>query len=233
MLPKDLLPVRLAALAGVAFVLLLFFSTTMLNMPHEVSDAEMLAWWADDANITTVVTSTYMQIGAAAAFLVFATGLRSVLLRKEGGQGSLTSLVYTSGVVFAALLLASTGPRGVLGIGSSVNGEPLPGVDMLRYMPQLGYLLAGAVCGSLAGVFIAATSVHALRTGALPRWQVVLGFVCAAGCIVAALTVGPFYIPVMLLWVMATSFAIWRAAGQQVEARNEAVGSAPQASLAR
>lgn len=210
---RELLPGRIGALAGVAFVLLLFFSTTMLNVPSSVPDAELVDWWSDDANLTTVLVSTYLQIGAALCFLVFITALRGVSLRAEGGSGSLTTFAFAGGVLFAALLLVSDGPRGVIAIAVKLRDEPLPAVDLLRYMPQVGYVMIGTVGGAAAGVAVAANALLALRTSVLGRWLGVLGLICGIGTIALALVVGPFFIPVLLIWVVATSVALWRVKG--------------------
>lgn len=212
---RELITGKVGAIAGIIFVAMLFFSTAMLSAPDKAPDAEIIEWWSDDANLTTVLVSTYLQIGAAACFLVFLTAVRSISLRAEGGTGALSTLAFTCGVVFAALLLASDGPRGVTAFAVKVNGEELPSADLLRYLPQLGYVIAGTVGGTLVGVSILTSSVLVLRTGAFGRWLGVLGVVCAVGTVALALAVGPFFIPVLLVWVVASSFALWRVAGSE------------------
>lgn len=227
MSPRELISGRVGAIAGLVFVVLLFLSTAMLNAPDKATDAELVAWWSEDGNLTTVLVSTYLQIGAALCFLVFITALRAVSLRAEGGAASLTTLAFAAGVTFVALLLASDGPRGVTAVAVKLNGEALPAADLLRYLPQFGYIIAGTIGGAAVGAAILANSVLVLRTGALGRWLGILGLVCAAGTIALALVVGPFFIPVLLVWVIATSLALWRVPegakvhsvhGQEVEA---------------
>jgi hypothetical protein len=197
-------------MAGVAFVVLLFFSTTMLDVPRSVSDAELIEWWSDDANLDTVLVSTYLQVAAGVCFLVFLTCLRTVSLRAEKGAGTLTSLAFSAGVVFVALLLASDGPRGVIALSVRLRDEPLPAADLLRYMPQLGYVLLGTVGGAVVGISTLANAVLVLRTGVFGRWLGIVGLICGLGSVALALVVGPFFIPALLLWVLASSFALWR-----------------------
>jgi hypothetical protein len=208
--PRELLSGRVGALAGVVFVVLLFTSTVMLDVPRSVSDAELVEWWSDDANLNTVLVSTYLQIAAGMFFLVFLACLRSVSLPAEGGSGTLTSVAFSAGVVFVALLLASDGPRGVIAFAVRLRDEPLPAVDLLRYMPQLGYVLLGTVGGVVVGISAVANSVLVLRTGAFGRWLGIVGLVCGLGSIALALVVGPFFIPALLFWVLASSLALWR-----------------------
>ncbi len=209
--PRELISGRVGALAGVAFVLLLFVSIAMVDVPRKATDVELLDWWSDDGNLTSALVSTYLQIGAGMCFLVFATALRGVSLRAEGGNGSLATFAFASGVLLVAVLLASDGPRGVIAMAVKVNDEALPAADFLRYFPQLGYILLGTVGGVTVGVSAAATSLLILRTRAFGRWLGILGILCAAGCIVIALVAGPFFIPALLLWVLAVSVALWRA----------------------
>ena len=48
--PSAVMPLRigarLGALAGVAFAVLFFLGTAMLDIPHGLSDAETVAWWS-------------------------------------------------------------------------------------------------------------------------------------------------------------------------------------------
>lgn len=208
---QQLISCKFGALAGVAFVLLLFFSVAMVDVPAGATDAELTEWWSEDANLTGVVASTYLQIGAGMCLLVFLTVLRAASLRAEGGSGALGTLAFVAGVSFVAVLLASDGPRGVIAIGAKLRDEPLPSADMLRYMPQVGHVMMGTAGGVAAGVAIAASSLLVLRTGLFGRWLGILGMVCATGIVVLALIVGPFFIPVLLIWVLATSVALWRA----------------------
>jgi hypothetical protein len=211
--PQETVTRRIGALAGVAFVALLFCSTAMVDAPRGATDAELLSWWSDDGNLTNVLVSTYLQVGAGVCFLLFAIGLRAALMAREDGSRPLSTLAFVAAVVFVALLLASDGPRGVIAAGVKLNDEALPAPDFLRYMPQLGYVLLGTIGGVVAGVSTAAASLVIVRTGAIGRWSGMLGLLCAAVIVVAAVALGPWFIPMFLVWVLASSAALWRSAG--------------------
>jgi hypothetical protein len=138
----------------------------------------------------------YLFILAGLCFLVFLAKLRSRLLAAEGGASELTSLVVVGGVVFVAMLFVAAAARGGIGFAIKSPGadELLPGADTLRYFPTIGYAALGA--GGLLAAAVAMAWV-----GAVAALLVVLANVALAGVLA---------IPAMLIWVMATSVAMWR-----------------------
>ena len=84
---RELFTGRIGALAGVASVVLLFLTVAMVDTPRQATDAELVTWWSDDANLTSVLTSTYLLVAAGLCFLVFFSSLRAASLRADGGSG--------------------------------------------------------------------------------------------------------------------------------------------------
>ncbi len=206
---------RLGAVAGGAFALLFFVGIAMLNIPQAVSDEKLVAWWSDSANQLTAVVSMYVFVLAGLCFLVFLAKLRSRLLAAEGGNGELTSLVVASGAVFVAMLFVAATARGVIGfaVQSPVNDEPLPGADTLRYLPQIGYAALGTGGLLAAAVAMATTSWLILRTAVFGRWLAWVGAAAALVVVAASVALSAVVaIPVMLVWALATSVAMWRGA---------------------
>jgi hypothetical protein len=187
--------------------------TATLNIPDGVSDAKLVAWWADSGNQTTAIVSMYLFIVAGLCFLLFLTKLRSRLLAAEGGTGELTTLAVASGVVFVAMLLVAAASRGVIGFAVQSPGanESLPGPDTLRYLPQTGYAALGIGGLLAAAVAMATTSWLIVRTAVFGRWLAWLGSATALVIVgAAAALVGMVAIPAMLIWVLAVSAAMWR-----------------------
>ena len=91
---------------------------------------------------------------AALLFLVFLAHLRTRLLAAEGGAGTLTSIVHSAGLLFVGALLVAATARGVVSyaVKSPAGAQPLPGVDLLRYLPQISYVVLG-FCGLLAAAW--------------------------------------------------------------------------------
>jgi hypothetical protein len=206
---------RIGAVAGLAFAFLFLMGTAILNIPHGASDARLVAWWSESENRLTAVVSMYLFVVAGLCFLVFLAKLRSRLLAAEGGTGELASLVVASGAVFVAMLFVAAASRGVVGfaIKSPGDNESLPGADTLRYLPQIGYAALGAAGLLAAAVAMATTSWIIVRTAVFGRWLAWVGAIAAILVVVANVAlVGMLAIPVMLVWALATSVAMWRAA---------------------
>jgi hypothetical protein len=206
---------RLGAVAGLAFAVLFLMGTAILNIPRGVSDQKLIAWWSDSGNQLTAVVSMYSFVLAGLCFLAFLVQLRSRLLAAEGGNGALTTLVVASGAVFVAMLFVAAASRGVVGfaIKSPGDNESLPGPDTLRYLPQTGYAVLGSAGLLAAAVAMAGTSWLIARTAVFGRWLAWLGAVAALVIVIAsAALVGMIAIPAMLVWALATSVAMWRAA---------------------
>ena len=206
---------KLGALAGLVFAFLFLMGTAVLNIPRGASDRELVAWWSDGTNQLTAVVSMYLFILAGLCFLVFLAKLRSRLLVAEGGTGELTSLAVASGAVFVAMLFVAAASRGAIGfaVKSPGNNESLPGADTLRYVPQAGYAALGAAGLLAAAVAMATTSWLIMRTAVFGRWLAWLGATAAILVIAANVAlVGMLAIPVILVWALATSAALWRGA---------------------
>ncbi len=206
---------RAGAIAGLAFSMLFLLGTAMLNIPLGASDEKLVAFWSDSGNQVTSIISMYSFVLAGLCFLVFLVQLRSRLLAAEGGDGRLSALVVASGGVFVAMLIVAAASRGMIGFALKAPGskESLPGADTLRYIPQIGYAALGAGGMLAAAVAMATTSWLIVRTGAFSRWLAWVGGVAAILIIAAnAALAGMLAIPVMLVWALSTSVAMWRGA---------------------
>lgn len=205
---------RLAAAAGVASAVAFLVGTAVLNVPTTATDNELVQWWSESSHQFEALVSMISFTTAGLLFVVFLAHLRARLSSAEGGAGTLTTVVSFAGMLFVAMLFVAATARGVIAyaIKSPVGSEPLPGVDLLRYLPQFSYVVLG-FCGLLsAALAMTATSVLAFRTRVFGRLVAWLGIVCAVGLVFAnVLLIGVGAIPAMLLWTIAISIALWRA----------------------
>jgi hypothetical protein len=204
---------KLAATAGIASAAAFLVGTAVLNVPTKATDAELVEWWSTSSHQFEALVSMISFTTAGLLFLVLLAHLRAKLAGAEGGSETLTTVVAFSGLLFVAMLFVAATARGVIAyaVKSPVAGEPLPDVDLLRYLPQLSYVVLG-FCGLLsAALAITATSVLAFRTRVFGRLVAWLGILCAAGLVLAnVLLIGVGAIPAILLWTVAISVALWR-----------------------
>jgi hypothetical protein len=202
---------RWSALAGVLFVAL-FAVALALSSATGDSPTEVQQWYADSGNRTKEFVAWFLFMAAAIAFLSFLGTLRDMLVRAEGGPGTLSSLVFGPGIAFTVLLV---GAVSLFAAPAALGGEDNFKLDpnTAEMFADAGYfVLVGG--GMIASIAVLATSMAALRTRVLPGW---LGW---SGLIVAvAMLFSVFFLPllVFLAWVLAVSLvmvvAAWRVRG--------------------
>lgn len=200
---------RVAALFGVAFAVLMFLATASLEVPHNESAFAVTDWWRDEGNQNAALFSMLADTLAAIAFCVFLAFLRD---RINADGGTAGNPMYAVGLGFAGALLATAAARGVIANGLS-NGEAMPLVDTLRYFPELAYALMEVGLMTIGSCILFA-SWAIKKTGALPAWSAWIGFATGAGTVVGVVAIGSFVIPVVLIWALATSVAVWRSTEQ-------------------
>jgi hypothetical protein len=201
------------AVAGILCAAAFLVGTAVLNVPLKASDSELERWWSSDSHQVEALASMVSFTLAGLLFVVFLAHLRTRLLAAEGGAGTLTTIVFSAGLLFVAALFVAATARGVIShaVKSPSGSQPLPSVDLLRYLPQISYVALG-FCGLLAAALaMAVTSVLAFRKRAFGRVIAWGGILCAAGVVGAnALLLGALAIPAVLLWIVATSVGLAR-----------------------
>ena len=101
---------RLAALAGLAFVVL-YVAAFALGIEVGDSDREILAYYANSGHRTKEIFAFFLIAGAALALVVFASALRSLIARAEQERAMLAALAWAGGIACAVLVLAYEGYR--------------------------------------------------------------------------------------------------------------------------
>ena len=199
------------AIAGVAFSVLLMAAFWSLDPLRDASDAELVAWWTNSANLRDNVLSMYFMLACVPCFLVFLVTLRRRLASAEGEGAALSSFVFAAGLCFAAAVLIGGTARGLIAQSVKFGDEPLPGPDTLRYMTAFSMAIFGLVAMPAAAITVGAASWLIVRTRVMSVWLGWAGFVAAGLVAVAtAFLMGPFTAPVIMLWVVAASFGLWR-----------------------
>jgi hypothetical protein len=202
---------RWSAVAGVLFVAL-FAVALALSANTGDNPSEVQQWYADSGNRTKEFVAWFLYVAAAIAFLSFLGTLRDMLVRAEGGPGTLSALVFGPGLAFTVLLVTGVSlfaAPAALGDENDFKLDP----NTAEIFSDAGYfvLVAG---GMIASIVVLATSMAALRTGVLPSW---LGWIGLVVAVVMLFSV--FFVPllVFLAWVLAVSLvmvvAAWRVRG--------------------
>jgi len=193
---------RLAALAGVAFVVL-YTAAFALGIEVGASDREILDYYADSGNRAKEVVAFFLIAAAALAFIVFAGSLRSLIARAEQETAMLAALAWAGGTACAVLVLAGDAVSRATAFAAMSEDFRLD-PNTRRLFEDAGFLLF--VSGALAAILLViAVSLAALRHGLLPRWLGWAGFPAAA---LLPLAIGFVGFLVLALWMLAVSAAL-------------------------
>jgi hypothetical protein len=196
-----------AAGAAILFGVSMFCTVASVNVPHDASDADLLAWWQQSGNRMSGIVSGLFAICAAALLAVVAGYVHQLDATRTSPLWRAFARSMAGGFTAAMLVTAAT--RSAVGHLVDVMNEPLPSVDVLRYATALNYQVLGlAAMGALA-LTILATSVLALRTDAYARWAARVGLGCGALMLAAvAAGYGSFTVPVAILWSVCLGVAL-------------------------
>jgi hypothetical protein len=193
---------RWAALAGFAYVVL-FVVAFSLGIEVGPSDREILEHYADTSARAKEVVAFFCIAGAALAFLLFASWLRSLVGRSEPDTGQLAAVAWAGAIGYVVLTLAgnavSRAPA-FAAMGDDFSLDP----NTRRLFEDAGLLLLAS--GAIAAILlVVGVSLASVRYGVLPRWLGWAGFPMAALLVTAVSFLGFL---VLLVWVLAVSTAL-------------------------
>ena len=196
---------RFAPLTGVVFVALWIAAFAVaLGDEGSESDAEIVAYYADEGNRGQDQTLFFLVVLASLAFLWFLAVLRSRLVRAADRAEPLTTLTVGAGIAASTIWLVA----GVFWMGvaytESETKEFVVDPNTERLVSEMAYVFW--VTGMYATIpVVLGTSLLALRTRVLPRWLGWLGLPIAVS-LLGALGVFPFFL--FLCWMLLVSVVL-------------------------
>ena len=200
---------RAAGIAGLIFSALFVVSLLLLRArPAPGSSGKEIAdfYLEQDAGRTALV-GLYLVPFAGIAFLWFIAAIRSQLGERE--DRFFATVFFGSGLLFVGMLFAASASAGALGAAVKFQDQPPPSADTFLLARALGFSFLFIFAVRAAAVFMLVASTIGLRTGFLPRWLVVFGYVSG---VVFLFSVTYVEILALLLpaWVSAVSVVILR-----------------------
>jgi hypothetical protein len=202
---------RWSALAGVLFVALFIVALARTGNTGD-PPSEVQQWYADDGNQTQAIVAWFIWVASALAFLSFLGTLHDMLVRAEGGPGTLSALVFGPGLVFTGLYVAAVSVFAAPAALADDSDFKLD-ANTAQMSNHAGYfLLVGGVM--VASILALSASTAALRTGILPAWLGWIGLIVAVAMLFAI-----FFVPILVFvgWVLVVSLvmlvAAWRVRG--------------------
>lgn len=200
---------RIGAVAAFGFALLLFLTVAVSDVPHDATDTEMITWWSKSSNQNAALVSSVLCLAAASSLLIFLTQLRQRLRSAGSIESATIQFTFSAGVVGVGLLIVSRFGIGVIARAVKMDDQPLPGSDLLRYLPQFGYLaMTSALC--ILGIAILSAALANRTDPAFGQWWTVTSAGLGLILLIGSAAVGPFIIPVLLLWTIVTGIGLWR-----------------------
>jgi hypothetical protein len=197
-------------MAGAGFCVSLILSVGALNVPRDATDAEVLEFWSTSGNRVAAMASMLLMVTAAIALLVFAGRLRQLHRSASTAAGPVDTAWSFASACSASLVVAAA-CRGAIAAAVESGNEPLPGTDLLRYLPSLGTTVLGTGAMALAAAYVAAVALATRRSAtATTAMTVFSGVVVVIVAVAAAAGLGPLAIPVFVVWVGVTSVRCWR-----------------------
>ena len=195
---------KAAAIAGIAFSLLLLLILWLLRTSIPADPLEPGAWLATNTRAVTVALNLVPFAGIA--FLWFIGVLRDRLAQLE--DRFFATVFFGSGLLFLAMLFAAAAVIGAVVLVASISApDELMNSATFRFARAASYIIMNVYALKMAAVFMISTSTVVIRTGIAPRWIAYLGFLLAL-----LLLMGSFFVSwsfaVLPFWVFLISVYI-------------------------
>jgi hypothetical protein len=168
---------RAAAIAGIAFSVLLGVSLTIIRIVLPASPSEAGPWLTDPALKSAALFALNLVPFAGIAFLWFIGVIRDRMGARE--DRFFATVFLGSGLLFVAMLFVD------IAITAGLLGAPSVNNELWRFGHSVMALLT-AYALKMAAVFMFSTATITLRTAFMPRWLGWLGYAIAAVLLLGA-----------------------------------------------
>lgn len=207
-------PERTAALSGVGFVVLFIGGVIPLGEllgAFADSDATFASYFASSSNRIGNIVGGVLLAASGFAFIWFLHHLREWLQPHGTHSATLPNLMFSSGLVFVALLLVGTAALVTVPVTLTFAEltDDAPFETGQAVLPQFGYVVLALFANWAVAVMVVAATVAARRSGSFPRWLGRFGFVVAGFLVLLGLTGGMAFFA-LPAWVLAVSIHWFR-----------------------
>lgn len=203
---------RAAGIAGLVFSALFVVSLLFVRArpPSGASAQQVADFYLEHDKAKLALVGLYLVPFAGIAFLWFVAAIRSHLGERE--DRFYATVLFGSGLLFVAMLFAASASAGALVAGVKFLDQPAPSPDAVVLARAMGFAFLFVFGVRIAAVFMIVVSTIGLQTGFLPRWLVVLGYLCGVVFLVSVTYVEALML-LLPVWVTAVSIVILRQAG--------------------
>ncbi len=198
---------RAAALAGIAFSLLLGLSLTLITISSPANPAAVGSWLTQSPRRSTIAVALNLVPFAGIAFLWFIGVVRDRIGQRE--DRFFASVFLGSGLLFVGMLFVAAAFAGGLIADMTVRPDVAANPATLAVGRQVTGLLLHVYAMRMAAVFTMSAATITLRTRVIPRWIGLAGFAVA---LVLLVSVGltPWVELLFPAWILLLSIDILR-----------------------
>jgi hypothetical protein len=206
---------RMSGVSGIVFAVLFAVALTLVRQAPGlgVPDSVYTAFYQGNSDVL-VALGLYVVPFAGIAFLWYMAATRALLEVRSGALPEIPRLLQqTSGVVWVCMAFAGTAAVGAVALLQVFSVDPLPPVDVARALSSAGYGMVFVFGVRAAGMYMITTTTLARKSGVLPRWLALLGYLAAAFLLVST-TFHPAILLVFPGWVVLVSVVVLLRAGR-------------------
>jgi len=198
---------RAAAVAGIAFSLLLGLSLALITISSPANPATVGTWLTQSSRRGTLALALNLVPFAGIAFLWFIGVVRDRIGQRE--DRFFASVFLGSGLLFVAMIFAAAAFAGGLVADVTLRSGAAPNPAVLAVGRQVTGLFLHVYAMRMAAVFTMSTATITLRTRVIPRWIGLAGFAVA---ILLLVSVGltPWVELLFPAWILLLSIDILR-----------------------
>jgi hypothetical protein len=196
---------RAAAIAGIAFSLLLMASLMLIRLSIPADPTAAGDWIGNPILTNRVIIALNLIPFAGIAFLWFIGVIRDLIGVHE--DKFFSTVFFGSGLIFIAMLFAAAAVAGGLLSFYSIQSRMHPSSEIIAFSRSVTYSILYVFAMKMAGVFMISTNTVGLRTEVMPRWLGWLGYVVAA-VLLLSITYWEWMALLFPIWVLMLSVYI-------------------------
>jgi hypothetical protein len=198
---------RSAAIAGIAFAVLLTGALVMIRLSIPTDAGQTSDWLTDPTKRASLGVALNLVPFAGIAFLWFIGVIRDHIGSHE--DRFFATVLLGSGLLFVAMLFASAAVAAGLWMEiSSIRGS-LSTSDTWRIDARITSLLLNVYAMRMAAVFTISVATISLRTDVIPKWLAYTGYASALVLLVS-FGISPWVHLLFPLWILLLSVHILR-----------------------
>ena len=196
---------RSAGIAGIIFSVLLGSVFLLIRLSVPASEAGDSTWLTDSGKREAMSLAFNLVPFAGIAFLWFIGVIRDRIGEYE--DRFFATVFLGSGLLFIAMVFVGAAVAGGLLSDPGVRAGKLPDPAMWDLQRRITLTLINTYAIRMAAIFIISTTTIGMRTGILPRWLTIAGFVAGVVLLLGA-NLNSWVNLILPLWALVLSIHI-------------------------